>query len=127
MLHAETLDTLPRGCSQAQIVKAAWIEYRVTRQISTGNGERYLAQPDPSRGFVEYELGFACAPSIEYTLCHLRDTNRRNRAMLQRGDDDVLAEARKRISAKQRRTELVRKACRKAGIRVKGGVGVTRI
>jgi hypothetical protein len=41
-----------------EIVKAAYFEHKVTRQLSTGCGGLFLAQPDyPGRKWKEEELG----------------------------------------------------------------------
>jgi hypothetical protein len=48
------------------IVKGAWLEYAVTRQISTGQGERYITQWRIPGWFKHTELGLGLgeAPSI---------------------------------------------------------------
>lgn len=67
----------------------AWLEFRVTRQISTGNGESYLAQEKrPTPQFVMGELGYGAnerpcgdchkACTLDYTLNNLDSINRTN-------------------------------------------------
>jgi hypothetical protein len=68
----------------AQVKRDMWLEYRVTRQISTGNGEHYLAQWRIPGWFAAVELGMGVCegPSILYTMAHLPDLNRRSRKQL---------------------------------------------
>jgi len=74
---------------RARLSEAAYLEFKVTKQISTGNGETYLAQSErPPGGFVMVELGEGinerpCSDchrpcTLGYTLGNLEEINRRN-------------------------------------------------
>ena len=64
------------------VTELAWFEYKVARQMATGNGDAYAAQWHIPGWFVFDELGFGHgqAPSIVYTLLNLAKINRRHRA-----------------------------------------------
>jgi hypothetical protein len=66
---------------RSELIEVAWFEYKVTRQVSTGNGEMYLAQWRVPGVFVAKELGYGGGqgPSLEENLRRLPATNRRNR------------------------------------------------
>lgn len=78
-----------------QVIRAAYLEWRVTRQMSTANGEKFLAsEPStdahPAPGwFIAEELGFGdCnGPSLLWTLEHLPETNRRHIKRFESGKD----------------------------------------
>jgi hypothetical protein len=102
----------------AQVKRDMWLEYRVTRQISTGNGEHYLAQWRVPGWFAAVELGLGLCegPSILYTMTHLPDINRRNNRQLAEQEGETLrplarTKARqKRMSAAECAVRLRRKA-----------------
>jgi hypothetical protein len=79
------------------LARLAYREYKVTRQVSTGNGESFLAAgARPPAGFVMGELGFGvherpCTDchkpcTLDYTLNNLREINRANLRELNKRD-----------------------------------------
>lgn len=78
--------------SRTLLILGAYEEYKVTRQVSTGQGDwlghELTAEPSslvnakwgPSSAFVSGELGFGDpkGPSLEQTVARLPETNRRN-------------------------------------------------
>jgi hypothetical protein len=75
-----------RGQQLRRLQKLAYNEFKVTRQITTGNGETYLAAGErPPAQFVREELGYGsdqrpCSDcykpcTLDYTLNSLREIN----------------------------------------------------
>lgn len=78
-----------RGNELRELRKQAWLEFKVTKQVSTGNGETYLAQSErPTGQFVMGELGYGAAErpcsdcfkpcTLDYTIENLDEINARN-------------------------------------------------
>lgn len=61
------------------LVKAAYLEWRVTKQCATGDGS-YITHTDVPGWFWYAELGHGDkqGPSLECTLRYLTETNRKN-------------------------------------------------
>ena len=72
--------------ARSTLKEAAYEEYKVTRQCSTGNGELYVAQAGVPGWFVHTELGFGIGegPSLRYTLAMLPVENPRRLARFKR-------------------------------------------
>lgn len=91
-----------RGISIRKLQDRAWLEYRVTKQCATGSAH-WLEQVHEPGWFraLELGLGWGEAPSLLYTLETLRETNRKNRAILraQSQPPRITAKHRKRITA----------------------------
>jgi len=75
-----------RASEQRELNKLAYGEYKVTRQISTGNGDAFLAQSeDPPPSFIKGELGYGinerpCTDchkpcTLDFTLANLDEIN----------------------------------------------------
>jgi hypothetical protein len=72
---------------RSERIKAHWEEYRVTRQVRTGNGDRYLAQWGRAPSwFVLNELGYGWGegPSVEWTEENVDAINRQHAAQFAR-------------------------------------------
>lgn len=72
-----------------KLARLAYREFKITRQVSTGNGETFLAAGErPPGGFIMAELGFGiherpCTDcqkpcTLDYTLANLKEINRNN-------------------------------------------------
>ena len=84
MLNANRLAYQPLRFHPLAVL-LAWLEYRVTRQISTGNGERYLASdPNPNDYFTDIECGYGSGqgPNLEANLHTLGRVNARHQKQL---------------------------------------------
>jgi hypothetical protein len=93
------------------LVRRAWREFKVTRQVSTGNGEKYLAQWRIPKRFVLEELGYGGhGPSIEETQRTLERTNAERRKVFD-------AAERERERQEQRARERQTKNCRGKAMR----------
>lgn len=70
--------------SRAEVVKLAWLEWRVAASYAGTLGEEMRACERPPAWFVSVELGFgfACGPSLLWTMDHLGRTNHRALAQL---------------------------------------------
>lgn len=88
-----------------EVIRACWLEYVTTKQVSTGNGAMWLTRLAALRGeigtprwFRHEELGLAveCGPSVMWNLENLADTNRRNKVQLKR-NEKILADEQARI------------------------------
>lgn len=76
---------MSRVTAHRTVVKMAWLEWLVSRQIDSGNGADYIPLFIEVPGwFWAYELGFAIpeGPSILFTAEHLEEINRAHRAIL---------------------------------------------
>ena len=116
----------------SQLVRAAYLEFKVTRQISTGNADAYLAQPEhPPGWFFRDELGYGPgqAPSLEQTQRTLKRDNERRKRQFEDPFGELSRAARAkakasgkaaRLSGKEHRRNWLRIA-RKAGVRVVRG------
>lgn len=110
---------------------AAWIEYRVTRQISTGNGAMWIAQPFIPGWFVHEELGYATGEPHNLGLTMRGLTAQTRHAHVQLVANEI-AEKRKmrategaeqkqkRETARERRLSQ-RRTAKRAGLRVVAG------
>lgn len=117
------------------LLEAAFLEFRVARQVSTGNGESYLARWYPDASF-QYEIGRngdddqcgpGCRCSIDLQARHVRETNvARVREFKQRDEGPSVRRLsaynaaakpakRKRQSAKERGREM-RAALARVGV-----------
>jgi hypothetical protein len=69
------------GEQHRRLVELAWMEYRATRQCSSGNGEPMMSSFDAPHWFWWDELGFGTGqgPSLAETLRTLTATNRLRR------------------------------------------------
>lgn len=120
----------PRS-SRRTPIRDLWLEYRVTRQVSTGNGGQWVAAVDRPGWFFWRELGYGVGhgPSISETQAQLA-AGERVRAAPQRLADLAAAEAaiasrtsertRKRRRSAATRGRRLREAIRAAGGAIPG-------
>jgi hypothetical protein len=75
------------GEQHRELIRLAFEEFKVTRQLNTGNGEAYLAQWGIPDWFVRSELGYGTGegPSLEVTLRTLDRTNATRRRLYEGG------------------------------------------
>lgn len=116
-----------------QIVRSAWLEYAVTRQVSTGQGEPYIANWRIPGWFkaVELGLGQGEGPSIIWWSANMAAQHKRAYQALEtsgEGAPVVLYPAEKRRSTARasRRTKMTAgKAHRKLrALAVRAGISV---
>jgi len=109
--------------NRRRLIRAAYLEYKITKQVSTGCGEAFLAQgPRAPGGFIREELGFGAGegPSLELTLNHLDTINARHRAILDMREGKLIKFNKaitKRNTARSAQKAL-RKIAHRAGIKV---------
>lgn len=86
------------------IVKGCWLEYATTRQISTGQGERYITQWRVPGWFKHTELGLGLgeAPSIFGLTRSLPVQHADARAKLEKSGEGVPAVLRAPITRRRR-------------------------
>jgi hypothetical protein len=77
---------------ERDLVKVAWLEFLVTAQTESGDGELIPEFVEVPAWFKNYELGFAVGQgtNLVITLTHLEQINRANRAtfeVVQRRED----------------------------------------
>jgi len=74
---------------ESSAVRALWLEWRVTHQLSGGNAETYMMMAgDPPAWFRHCELGLAVleGPTVFWTMANLARINRKHRRLFARGE-----------------------------------------
>jgi len=92
---------------EGSAVRALWLEWLVTRQLSTGDGEPYMTMAgDPPAWFRHCELGLAVleGPTVFWTMTNLARINRKHRKLFERGQR--LPESRDKLTPEQRQQKL---------------------
>jgi hypothetical protein len=91
-----------------RLIRTAWLEWLVSRQVGGGNGARYIpAFVEVPGWFPAYELGLALreGPSIVWTAEHLDEINAAHRAVLTCRELRKSMKAREQHAAEKRRRE----------------------
>jgi hypothetical protein len=72
----------PNAVSFHAVTRAAWSEFKVAADYSTGMGEVMRGTERPPRGFVGEELGFGLGngPSLLFTMAKVQQKSRRRRS-----------------------------------------------
>jgi hypothetical protein len=102
---------------ECDAVRRLWIEWLVTRQLSTGDGEPYMTMAgEPPAWFRRCELGLAVleGPSVFWTMANLPRINRKHRKLFARGES--ASELRDALTPEQRQKKLrarLKLACRR--------------
>lgn len=101
-----------------RFLEALWLEYKITRQLSTGNGEQWVANWFMPRWFKMIELGFGRdeGPSIMWWLNHVENHNIAARNILEQqpGKKPMSAKEKKRARQALRRLMGKRRAAQVA-------------
>ena len=116
--------------NKGALVRVAYLEFKITKQISTGCGDAFLAQGSRApAGFVREELGFGigAGPSLMETLSCLETANARRRADFEMREGKLIKfkPAAKTRSKRMDIQKAIRRLAMRAGVKLRAG-GVSR-
>lgn len=97
--------------SKRALANAAWLEWKVATDYSTGLGEVARATPHPPGGFVEIGLGFGFGegPSLMATLDSMARAARNCKVLFGDGSMRMPGRRKRRASVDELRDRLVAK------------------